>query len=67
MKDNAPQYPDISAILANKARGQRKRAALSFTEKLLLLEGLRNRIQPIIQAREARRRRQHQPTAQRTK
>lgn len=54
MKDSAATYPDISAILADKALGRRQRATLSFTEKLVLLENLRDRVRPIVQAREAR-------------
>jgi hypothetical protein len=36
-------YPDISDILARKARGRRQMASLSFTEKLEILESLRAR------------------------
>jgi len=35
--------PDISDILARKAAGRRQLAALSFGEKLKLLDGLRER------------------------
>jgi hypothetical protein len=54
MSDRRSRYPDISGILARKARGRRERAALSFAEKLDLLEALRERVAPIIRAREMR-------------
>jgi hypothetical protein len=47
-------YPDITDILAQKARGRRERASLSFTEKLMVLEKLRKNVAPIVQARRAR-------------
>ncbi len=50
------EYPDISDILARKKTGRRKRAALSFAQKLSLLDALKKRVAPIIQAREARKR-----------
>lgn len=48
------QYPDITDILAQKARGRRERASLSFAEKLAILDKLRKEIAPIVQARQAR-------------
>ena len=48
-------YPDISDILALKASARRERARLSFGEKLEILERLRERIAPIVQARQMRR------------
>jgi hypothetical protein len=47
-------YPDISDILARKAAGRRQRAALSFAEKLDILDALRERVAPLVQARKAR-------------
>jgi hypothetical protein len=61
MKTRRPQYPDISDILAHKAAGRQQRAALSFAEKLAILDALRERVKPIIQAREFRRRQRIQP------
>jgi hypothetical protein len=55
-KKRDPQYPDISDILARKAAGRRQRAALSFAEKLDILDALRERVRPILQAREFRKR-----------
>jgi hypothetical protein len=55
MKERRPQYPDISDILAHKAAGRRQRAALTFAEKLDILDALKERVRPIIQARELRR------------
>jgi hypothetical protein len=60
MKERHPQYPDISDILAHKAAGRRQRAALSFLEKLAILDALRERVKPIIQAREFRKQRKKQ-------
>jgi hypothetical protein len=54
MTGQPPKYPDISDILARKAAGRRQLAALSFAEKLDALDALRERVQPIIQARKAR-------------
>jgi len=54
MTELLPKYPDISDILAKKASGRRQRAALSFAEKLDALDALRERVQPIIQARKIR-------------
>jgi len=48
------QYPDITDILAQKARGRRERASLSFAEKLAILDKLREDVAPIVQARQAR-------------
>jgi hypothetical protein len=50
----AQQYPDITDILARKARGRRERATLSFAEKLAILDKLREEVAPIVQARQAR-------------
>ncbi len=50
----AQQYPDITDILAEKARGRRERASLSFAEKLAILDKLREEVSPIIEARHAR-------------
>jgi hypothetical protein len=57
MKSSEPQYPDISDILAQKASGRRQRAALSFAEKLAILDALKKRVEPIVQARKAREKR----------
>ena len=50
----AQQYPDITDILALKARGRRERARLSFAEKLAILDKLREDVAPIVEARQAR-------------
>jgi hypothetical protein len=47
----------MAAILARKARGRRQLAALSFGEKLDLLDALRERVEPIRRARDLRKRR----------
>ena len=48
------RYPDISDILARKAEGRRQLAALSYGEKLDILDALRARVEPIRRAREIR-------------
>jgi hypothetical protein len=55
MSKSAEDYPDNSGIIARKAEGRRERAALSFAEKLDALDALRDRVAPIVRAREARR------------
>jgi hypothetical protein len=47
-------YPDNAAIVAQKAKGRSERASLSFAEKLAALDELKKRVEPIVQAREAR-------------
>jgi hypothetical protein len=54
MTEHLPKYPDISDILAKKASGRRQLAALSFAEKLDALDAIRERVQPIVQARKLR-------------
>jgi hypothetical protein len=66
MKKRRSEYPDISDILARKAAGRRQRAALSFAEKLDILDALKERVKPIIQARELRRQQRLQSISQRS-
>ena len=47
-------YPDISDILARKERGRENLASLPLNEKLRILEAMRERLEPIRRAREAR-------------
>jgi len=47
-------HPDISDILARKAEGRRELASRSFGEKIEMLEAMRERVEPIRKAREAR-------------
>jgi hypothetical protein len=54
------KYPDISDILALKAEGRKELAALSFAEKLDILDALRERVEPIRRAREMRKQQQRQ-------
>jgi hypothetical protein len=54
METPRSQYPDISEILERKAAGRRQRASLSFAEKLDVLDALKARIEPVVQARKAR-------------
>jgi hypothetical protein len=66
MKKRRPQYSDISDILAHKSAGRRQRAALSFVEKLAILDALKERLEPIIKAREFRGQRKLQSPSQRS-
>ena len=54
-QSNDRRYPDISDILARKAEGRRILAALSFGQKLEILEDMRARVEPIRRARDSRR------------
>jgi len=54
MSHQRPQYPDISDILAQKAAGRLQNAARSFAAKLAILDALRERAEPFIQARRFR-------------
>ncbi|WP_162914415.1 hypothetical protein [Taklimakanibacter lacteus] len=54
MKDRKRQYPDNSLIFAQKALWRQRRATATFAEKLAALDDLRERIQPIVSAREER-------------
>lgn len=51
MTAKPPQYPDISDILERKAAGRRAMAALSFEEKLDILDRMREAAAPIIASR----------------
>lgn len=50
----ASAYPDISDLLARKAKGREESAKLSFGEKIDRMEALRERLAPLRVAREAR-------------
>ena len=54
------QYPDNSEIFARKAAGRRERASATFAEKLAAMDELKERVAPIVRAREARK--QSQPS-----
>jgi len=47
-------YPDISDVLERKKRGRERLAALSFSEKIRILEAMRERDAMIRRARQAR-------------
>ncbi|MBV8976215.1 MAG: hypothetical protein JOZ13_02435 [Alphaproteobacteria bacterium] len=49
-----PHYPDNSVIYARKEEGRTRRAKLSFGEKHAAADALRERVAPIVPAREAR-------------
>ena len=48
--------PGNPEIHARKAQGRRKRAAVAFAGKPDALDALKERVEPIVRAREARRR-----------
>ena len=50
----APKYPDISDILARKAKGREAAAKKSFAEKIAIVEALNERLAPLKKARLAR-------------
>jgi hypothetical protein len=54
VKQNQHFYPDISDILQRKAEGRRNIMALSFAEKIEMLEIMRDRISPLRDARNNR-------------
>jgi hypothetical protein len=54
MTDRLTRYPDISDILARKTAGRVHNASLSFTEKLTVLDALKERTSPFVKARKAR-------------
>jgi hypothetical protein len=54
MNQPPPRYPDISDILAQKLSGRHQQAALSFSAKLDILDAMRARVEPLVQAREVR-------------
>ena len=60
MKKCRSQFPDITSILAQKAAGRRERAALSFAEKLIIMDEMKERVAPIVHARELRKRQRRQ-------
>jgi hypothetical protein len=49
------RYPDTSDILARKAAGRREGSRRSFAEKIAMVEALRERVEPLRQARETAR------------
>ncbi len=51
MTAKPPQYPDISDIYERKMAGRRAMAALSFEEKLDILDRMREAAAPIIASR----------------
>jgi hypothetical protein len=62
MSDQKDAFPDISDILARKAEGRRKNARRTLGEKIAMMEALRERIEPLRRAREARRAKRDKPT-----
>jgi hypothetical protein len=57
MNERRTQYPDIADILARKSLWRNERVRLSFAQKLDILDALKERAEPFVQARTARARR----------
>jgi hypothetical protein len=55
-------FPDISDILARKAEGRRKNARRTLGEKIAMMEALRERVEPLRRAREARQAKRKKPS-----
>jgi hypothetical protein len=62
MSDPKDTFPDISDILARKAEGRRKNARLTLGEKIAMMEALRERVEPMKRAREARKATRKKPS-----
>jgi len=62
MNDDKNKFPDISDILARKAEGRRKNARLTLGEKIAMMEALRERVEPMKRAREARKATRKKPS-----
>jgi len=54
MTSQSAVYPDIFDVLERKKRGRERLAALSFSEKIRILEAMRERDAMIRRARETR-------------
>lgn len=48
--DITRQYPDVDEIFARKVQGRRERAALSFSEKLAILDRMREDVRSFREA-----------------
>jgi len=59
-------YPDNAEIFARKAKGRRERALATFAEKLDAVDALRERVAPIVRARETREQSERSAPADRT-
>jgi hypothetical protein len=55
-------FSDISDILARKAEGRRKNARRTLGEKIAMMEALRERVEPLRRAREARKVKRNRPS-----
>jgi hypothetical protein len=55
MSGSRKEYPDNSEIFARKAKGRLERARASFADKLDAMDEMKERVAPIVRAREARR------------
>jgi hypothetical protein len=62
MSDDREAFPDISDILARKAEGRRKNARRTLGEKIAMMEALRERVEPLRRAREARQAKRKKPS-----
>jgi hypothetical protein len=58
-----PNYPDISDILARKAKGREAASKRSFAEKIAIVEALNARLAPLKAARERRKKDSGEPVS----
>jgi len=58
MSHSRKSYPNVSDILARKAQARREIARRPYSEKIDMVERMRERIAPLKRTREARRERQ---------
>ena len=66
MTDRPKEYPDNTPIFAMKAEGRMLRTAVTFAEKLVALDDLKTRVEPIVRAREQRKFPHRAPNQDRT-
>jgi hypothetical protein len=55
MSGSRKEYPDNTEIFARKAKGRQERARASFADKLDAMDTMKERVAPLVRAREARR------------
>jgi hypothetical protein len=61
--DEVHKYPDISDILARKAKGREAASKRSFAEKIAIVEALNARLAPLKAARERRKKDSDEPVS----
>jgi hypothetical protein len=61
--NEAPHYPDISDILARKAKDRETASKKSFAEKIAIVEALNARLAPLRAARKRRKKDSDEPVS----